>query len=278
LLKTPLKKLMDDLSGRFPELAEGDIELLASEHLGIPRLDIYLRGDRGITAAEVETLERLCERRLAGEPLQYILGKAWFRNLTLKVGPGVLIPRPETEVMVDLAIALAPPKPKICDLGTGSGAVAIALATEINDAEVAAVDISPNALKYAELNKTANSAENLKLFHGDLFEPLGSATFNVVTANLPYVSPALFEKLPREVRGFEPESALLAGTDGLDLIRRAAREAFERILPNGAAIFEISPEQADSALSLLDSAGFAETWIETDLTGRKRFAIGKLEN
>lgn len=266
--------MMSETPGRFPEVSAEDAAILLSEILEIPRLDLRLRGNRALLPAETAAVHGAFQRRAAGEPIQYITGKAYFRNLVLEVGPGVLIPRPETETMVEIAIRLAPPNPKICDLGTGSGAVAIALATEIDGAEVAAVDISPESLEYAERNKHRNHAENLRLLQGDLFEPLAGEKFDVLTANLPYISDDFMERLPREVRGFEPETALAGGADGLDYVRRAAENAPRSLRNGGSAVFEISPEQAEATLEILRSAGFAEASVEKDLTGRERFAVG----
>ena len=273
-MRPTLKEHINALLKRRGEVSRDDAKRLAADALEISFTEIPFERDRLLTQEEAKTIAERISRRAAGEPPQYIEGKAFFRHLRLVVGPGVLIPRPETEIMVDLAIKLAPPKPLVCDLGTGSGAVAIALATEAPDSKVIGVDISPKALEFARLNKAANNADNLELRQGDLFEPVHDLRFDIVTANLPYVPNAVLAELPREIREFEPETALLGGTDGLDIVRRAISEAPKHLHPGGSAIFEISPEQAEQALSLLRDAGFADAKIAKDLNQRDRFAIG----
>jgi release factor glutamine methyltransferase len=271
-----LKDLMTTIRKEFPEITTGDASLILSDILDIPKLELLLRGNRETTPEETAETLRAFQRRTKGEPIQYITGKAYFRNLALKVGPGVLIPRPETETMVDIAIEVAPPNPKICDLGTGSGAVAIAMATEIKGASVAAVDISPKALEYTRKNIYENNAENIRTIQADLLKPFKKNQFDIITANLPYVSDCLFEQLPREVREFEPETALRAKENGLELIRKTAETAPPILNPNGTVIFEISPEQTNDTLEILKSARFEETEIRKDLAGKNRFAMGKL--
>ncbi len=275
-MRPTLEKHLESLLAQCDGVSLDDAKRLAANALGITFTDFHFERDRHLTREEAGTIAEKISRRAASEPLQYIEGKVFFRHLQLVVGPGVLIPRPETEIMVDLAINLAPPKPLACDLGTGSGAVAIALATEIPDSEVIGVDISPKALAFARINKTANHADNLELRQGDLFEPVPDQRFDIVTANLPYVPNAVLAELPREIREFEPETALRGGADGLDIIKRAISEAPDHLYPGGIVILEISPEQADPVLSLLQDTGFENVEMKQDLNRLDRFAVGAI--
>ena len=276
-MRPTLEKHLESLLARHDGVTLDDAKRLAADVLGVPLPDIVFLRRNHLTMEEAAAIAERISRRATAEPHQYIEGKAFFRDLELRVGVGVLIPRPETEIMVDLAITLAPQKPLVCDLGTGSGAVAIALAKEIPGSKVVGVDISPKALEFARFNKTANNADNLELRQGDLFAPVEGQSFDVVTANLPYIPDAVLAELPREIREFEPETALRGGIDGLDIIRRAISEAPKYLRPGGSAILEISPEQAAPVHSLLRDAGFADIEIKQDLNRLDRFVVGAMQ-
>ncbi len=226
-----LELFLQSIKREYPSVSKDDAEFIVSEVLRIARLDLYLHKDKDLTKSEITEIDLMLFNRAENEPLQYILGETQFRHLTLEVGEGVLIPRPETEILVDLALSLISniPEPEICDLGTGSGAIALALALESPNASINGIDISRDALKYAEKNKLKNKIGNADFIFGDLFSPFEKRDkpkqFDLITANLPYVSQILFNQLPLEVHDFEPEIALLSGTDGLDLIRKTANSA-----------------------------------------------------
>ena len=213
-------------------------------------------------------------RRAGGEPLQYILGTAPFRYLTLDVDRRVLIPRPETETLVEWVLKRAPAGAEVLDLGCGSGAIALALAHERQDLQITAVDLSLDALAVARHNagKCGLSAK-VEFIHSDLFTQLAGRKFDIIAANLPYVTEAEYGQLDREVRDFEPQMALVAPQDGLQLIFRAISQLDEFLNPGGAAIFELSPPQAPAAVAELQKYGF-KGWIELDLCGRERFVCG----
>lgn len=261
---------------KYKTISTSDIDYLLTEVLNIPRLELFLNYKRELTPKECELLDKYLCRRLDNEPLQYILGEAAFRDYIFNVGDGVLIPRPETEMLVDLALDLLPSNGTLCDLGTGSGAIAISIALEATNSEVIAVDISDKALAYTKANKAKYNVQNLQIIKSDLFSQLGNQKFHIITANLPYVSQPLYDDLDNEVLNFEPELALLSGDDGLDLIRIAAKNALDHLYPNGSIILEFSPEQATKMVSILEELKYNDIKIINDLTNRARFAVAKL--
>ena len=218
----------------------------------------------------------LVQRRVAGEPLQYVMGSSQFYDVELEVGPGVLIPRPETEVLVELAENLYPGEGRICDLCTGSGAIALSLAKLFPQAEVTATDLSPEALAYATRNRERLGLDNVTLLQGDLFEPLekGSA-FVLLTANPPYVSPEAYETLEPVVKDYEPALALRAEEDGLALIRRICTGAGEFLEDEGWLLMEIGDDQGSRVSGMLLGAGFRNIQIHRDYTGRERIAVAQ---
>jgi release factor glutamine methyltransferase len=252
-----------------------DAELLLGHVLGLGRGELQAAVIRGDALGEVESaqLEGLIARRAAREPLQHLTGWAAFRHLELEVGPGVVIPRPETEVVVQIAIdALmesATPAPVAIDLGTGSGAIALAMATEVPHARVFAVERSPEAYTWAARN-TARAA-NLTLVHGDLasaFDELrGSAA--VVISNPPYVPDDAVPRDP-EVRLHDPAQALYGGSDGLDVVRVISLRAQELLHPGGLLVLEHGELQGAEIRALLEADGWRSTATHEDLTRRDR--------
>lgn len=226
-------------------------------------------------ADEQEFASRL-ERRIKGEPLQYILGTVPFHDIQLYVGPGVLIPRPETEQLVELALAMQIPDGPICDLCTGSGAIALAMAFRLRHVAFTGIDISAEALSWARRNKNAMALENVTFLEGDLYDPLPeNARFAMITANPPYVTSSEYSQLECVVKNYEPRLALEAGRDGLDVITRIIDDAPSHLLPGGWLVMEIGDKQGDAVKRLLIKAGFSAE-IKTDYAGRQRFAVAAL--
>ena len=221
-------------------------------------------------SASAENAWEIAQRRAAGEPLQYLLGSAPFRNLMLKVDPRVLIPRPETELLAQWIIDRAPGNGSILDLGCGSGAIAIAVATERPDLHVTAIDVSRDALDVAGENASIYKVKNIEFIHSYLFDAIPLVKFDIIGANLPYVTDEEFPLLDREVRDFEPRLALTAPENGMALIRKTIENLPHHLLPGGSAIFELSPPQAGITAGLLENAGF-KTAILRDLCNRERF-------
>jgi len=230
-----------------------------------------------LSADETARVTELARERAGGRPLQYVLGTVEFHGRTFSVGPGVLIPRPETEQLVELALGLYPGHGEVCDLCTGSGVIAISLALTLpGPPHVLATDISEPALAYARRNAAALGAANLTLVQGDLFGPLPAPRrFSLITANPPYVSAGEYDALPCEVRNHEPATALLAGSEGLDIIRRIADGAPRFLSPDGWLLLEIGETQGAAVRELLDARGYAEVAVRPDYAGRDRFALAR---
>jgi release factor glutamine methyltransferase len=223
-------------------------------------------------SSDPEGLRAMVARRVAGEPLQYVIGWAPFGPLRLRVGPGVFVPRPETEGLAARAAAL---RPRVAvDLCTGSGAIACYLAAEVPGARVLATELDPGALAWARANAGRFGVE---LLAGDLDEPLPAelaGSVDVLCANLPYVPSAAIATLPRDVRDHEPRLALDGGPDGLDMLRRLAPRAGRWLAPGGTLLCEIGEDQAQAAMALLSAAGLAEVAVHPDLVGRDRIVEG----
>ncbi len=251
-----------------------DAELLAAHAFAMSRIELYAYFDRPLGAAELAAYRDLVSRRLAGEPVAYLLGHKEFWSLDLLVDPRVLIPRPDSETMVEEALdRLADPDARIADVGTGSGALALALAKERPKAQVFATDISPDALAVARAN-----AERLGLtitfLQGDLEQPLTPlGRFDLMVANLPYIPSAEIDGLAADVRS-EPRLALDGGADGLALVRRLVAGAPEILHPDGCLALEIGAGQAGPVEELLRGAGFGGVRSRRDLAGIERVVSG----
>lgn len=252
-----------------------DAELLAAHVLGISRGGVQaamIRGD-AMGEADAARFATLVGRRAAREPLQHITGVAAFRHLELAVGPGVFVPRPETEVVVQFAIdalqTAASAEPIGIDLGTGSGAIALAMATEVPHSRIFAAELSPDAFPWASRNTAL--ATNLTLVNADLataFDELeGRAT--VVISNPPYVPDAAIPRDP-EVRLFDPAMALYGGPDGLDVVRVLSTRAQFLLHGGGILVLEHGELQGDDIRRILDADGWLATATHRDLTQRDR--------
>ncbi len=254
-----------------------DAELLIGHVLGLSRGGLQARLVIGgeLTESDAATLESLVVRRSRREPLQHLTGRAPFRSLDLAVGPGVFVPRPETEQVTQLAIdglrAAAEPEPIAIDLGSGSGAIALALATEVPHARVWAVENSPAAFPWTRRNVEEVAAPNLQLVFADLGTALpeleGRAA--LVVSNPPYVPSG---ELPRdpEVRLHDPEVALYGGADGLDVIRVLSRRAAELLHEGGLLVLEHAETQSAAIAELLRSDGWRAVAHHRDYTMRDR--------
>jgi release factor glutamine methyltransferase len=224
-----------------------------------------------------EAMRAMVARRAAGEPLQYVIGWAPFGPLKLRVGPGVFVPRPETETLADRAAAFlrARPEPRVAvDLCTGSGAIACFLAEEVPGARVLATELDPGALAWAKLNAERYRVE---LLAGDLDAPLPAelaGRVDVLCANVPYVPSGAFATLPTDVRDHEPRLSLDGGADGLEVFRRLAGRASRWLAPGGRLHAEIGEDQARAAAALLTEAGLTEVAVHQDLVGRDRIVEG----
>ena len=256
-----------------------DAEHLLAHVLGTGRLQLYLEFERPLTPSERDAFRPLLKRRASREPLQYIVGHQPFRELDLKVAPGVLIPRSETEQLVERVLAWTRAEslraPSVLDIGTGSGAIALSLASEGN-AVVVATDVSEVALELAGENRDAAGLnETVALRRGALFEPVrGDALFDVVVSNPPYIADVDAVELDPEVRDWEPREALFAGADGLDVIREVVRGAGRHLRVGGLLALEVGFGQAEIVARLLEQeTRYSDIRIERDLDGVERFVL-----
>ena len=274
------RELRQQLAGTFAaagiETPAVDAERLIAETAGFPRAELFLRGDEPVPEALEETIRRLAARRAAREPLQYLTGRAAFMDLELEVTGDVLIPRPETELLVEWAVRRLPERGSLLDLGTGSGAIALSVAAMRPDVSVTGVDLSPAALRVAERNRTRCGLDRVRLLESDLFSAVAGETFDLVAANLPYVTEEEYPSLSPEVREFEPRLALVAGEGGMALIARTVRDLAGFLNPEGRAIFELSPPQAPRLERMLAETGrFAGIEVIRDYTRRDRFVAAR---
>jgi len=271
-VKAQLAKTRAALAGVGIAYSWLDAEILVAHVLRSSRERLHSHPERRVTAAQQQRLSRLTRRRAARVPIPYLTGEREFYGHLLAVRPGVLIPRPETELMVELAIAWLTAHPqarRVIDLGTGSGAVAIAIAKAIPHARIVARDISPRALRVA--------AENVARLHlrrritterANLLR--GAPPADLIVANLPYISAAQRRRRPRELT-YEPALALDGGDDGLALIGRALRQAPAAIKPGGCVMLECDPSQARRLLRLAQGQWpSAVVSVHKDLAGRDR--------
>jgi release factor glutamine methyltransferase len=283
-IRRVLKWTADDFAGRGIDSARLDAELLVAHALGVDRVRLYMDLDRPLVGDELAAIRALVGRRRQREPVAYILGRREFYGRRFEVSPAVLVPRPETELLVDRALELLAEDAAgpVLDLCTGSGAIAITLAAERAALEVDATDLSEAALEVARRNAAAlGVGERVHLFAGDLFAPLapsGAAprSYALIACNPPYVAERERASLAPEVAAHEPSLALFGGADGLSVLRRLCAEAPRWLAPEGRILIEIGIEQGAAVSALLRDAGFRETVVRPDLSGRDRLVEGTL--
>lgn len=286
---TSLAGLIGDTSARLARAQvpspEADSQLLIASVLGLSRGELQAQAIAGreVSPDEVSAIDALVIRRERREPLQHLLGRAPFLDFEVAVGPGVFVPRPETEVLAHYAIAhaqaLAPGERgvKIVDLCSGSGVLAIALARAVPYADVVALEISDDALPYLQDNVSSLSPgvevshQGVRAFGEGVIE----SSVDVIVANPPYVPDAETPNDP-EVADFDPPLALYGGEDGLDIVRDIVAVAAYALRPGGAAMIEHSNLHGEQAREILALAGFRSVATERDLTGRDRFSVGFL--
>ncbi len=252
------------------ELPRPELVQLLCAQLGLERAQVYLAPEQEIPPADLRHLSEQVTRRRDGWPLQYLVGSAWFWSQRLRVGPGVLVPRPETETLVQEAIERAPVGGRVADIGTGSGAIALALGMERPDLRITAVEKSRLALRYAREN-LAGIADVLE---GDLLAPLREPQ-EMIVSNPPYVALSQYAELPADVRR-EPRGALLGGADGLSVVRRIVRGAPGRLAGGGWLLLEVGQGQSAAVQELMAGAGFQDLFAQADLAAIPRVVGGRL--
>jgi release factor glutamine methyltransferase len=288
-------------------------ELLLSGVLELKRIELYTQFDKPVTKQQLDKLHDLVRRAGQNEPVAYLIGKTEFYSLELNITADCMIPRPETELLVQRAIEFlrthavrnstsgktmqrvqstngaCPGTASVCDWCTGSGCIAVAIAKNFPDARIIATDICDAALNVAAENVEKHQLKDrIKLLHGDLFDPImpqldveklvpdSDRGFDLIVCNPPYVSAAEYEKLDKNVKDYEPKSALFAGADGLDVYRRICEKVDQFLKPDAALMLEIGFAQGQAVRELLEQTGaFAEIKIEKDYHNNDRIAIAK---
>lgn len=276
-LKEALASAAACLEGKV-ENPQTESELLAGAALDLSRSDIYKDLSIPIAQEDFDRVVAMAGKRAKMQPLQYITGVQAFRKLELLVGPGVLVPRPETEMVVQRCLDLlaSVEHPLVADLGTGSGAIALAVATERPDSRVWATELSDAAFGWARRNLGRYRASNVMLRSGDLFRPLPArlqGAFDVIVSNPPYLSESELAAAPADVR-HEPREALVAGDGGLEVAARIVEASPRWLKPGGWLVLETSPGRWERLRTLM-AGRFAEVAVTEDLAGRRRVAQGR---
>jgi release factor glutamine methyltransferase len=249
--------------------------ILLCHALGLTRVGLITQSERSLDAQEAAALDALVARRLAGEPIAYIVGRREFFGLDFRVTDAVLIPRPDTELLVELALERLPPRGRALDMGTGSGAIAVAIAHTRPDAQVSALDVSVDALEVARANAAANGAA-VRFLQSDWFAALGQHdVFDLIAANPPYIAAGDAHLSQGDLR-FEPAGALTDRADGLSALRTIAAGAAARLAPHGWLLMEHGYDQAAAVRALLVAHGYIEVQSWRDLAGIERVSGGRV--
>lgn len=257
----------------------GDAQWIAAHALSTSRAGLFVDGDRPFPGDKRESFETLIARRAHREPLAYVLGSARFRGLDVEVGPGVLVPRPETEVTAGRAIERARDRGRatVVDVGTGSAAIALSVAAEVPSARVFATEPSAAARAWA-LRNLARTGLRVTLLPGEMMDPLHPAlggAVDVIVSNPPYVPDGAWESLPPEVHDNEPREAICGGEDGLDIVVRLLQEAPRWLAIGGWFVVEAGEDQAARLERLLRVIGYSDVVVTKDLAGRNRVVEGR---
>jgi release factor glutamine methyltransferase len=255
-----------------------DARVLLREVLQQPDAYLLAHGEDTLTAEQAQQYVALVVRRVAGEPIPYITGSREFHGREFKVTPAVLIPRPDTELLVELALQRLPAglPARVLDLGTGSGCIGITIAAERPQAQVTLLDASDAALDIARANAVRWAPGNTRLLHSDWYSAVASERYDLIAANPPYVAEGDTHLQQGDLR-FEPRSALAAGVDGLNDLRRIIAQAPQHLRVGGWLLLEHGYDQAAACAQLLAAAGLKDVFNAPDLAGMPRVSGGRLQ-
>lgn len=276
-------KVLDWTAKRFADAgidaARLEAQILLAHVLGCSRVQLYTGFDRPLDETELAGYRGLIKRRLAGEPVAYLIGEQEFWSLPFFVGEAVLVPRRDTETVIEVVRDLLPDRAAartIVDACTGTGCIAISLAKELPGARVIATELSPAAAEVARRNVARNAADRVEIREGDLLAPVADALpVDVLVSNPPYVATAVIAELSAEVRR-EPRLALDGGADGLDVLRRLITQAPAAIVPGGVLVLEHGYDQAAAVTALIDETGaFDAPETRKDLGGQPRVTFAR---
>jgi len=280
-----VRELLDDATARLTAAGvttpRVDAEWMLADALGVRRAALYGAMSRVPAPALIDRYEAALRRRVAREPLQHIVGSQAFRDISVAVGPDVLVPRPETELLASWALELLPPpsgrSPRVLDVGTGSGCIAAALASERRDLTIVAVDVSPAAVAVARDNIAAlGLGDRVSVVVSDLFSALSPTRVDLIVSNPPYIATGELATLAPEITEHEPRIAVDGGADGLAVATRLVREAPAWLRPGAALVLETGgDEQVESVMRAMREAGFVDVASRRDLAGVTRFVSGR---
>ncbi|MCJ7452014.1 MAG: peptide chain release factor N(5)-glutamine methyltransferase [Steroidobacteraceae bacterium] len=282
-MATEIRALVDEGAARLARVADNprvEAEILLAAALARPRSYLAAHADSQVLDCEAtDRFEAYVTRRALGEPVAYILGEKEFWSLPLAVAPGVLIPRPETELLVERALAHLPPGTDLeaLDLATGSGAIALAIASERPACRMTATDLSQVAIGIARQNARRLHLDRVEFLAGSWYEPVEGRDFDLIASNPPYISND-DPRVEREVRRFEPHAALYAGPTGLEALAAIVEGALRHLRPGGWLVLEHGDTQGEPVRALLTHAGFDGVHTHRDLAGRERCTEGVMNS
>ena len=255
-----------------------DVETLLQKVLGVDRLYILLNLERVLSEDEEQLFNKFINERLNNRPIAYIVGNREFMGLDFFVKEGVLIPRPDTEVLVEEVIELAKKKDakNILDIGTGSGAITVSLAKYLENVKVTSVDISDIALEIGKRNAISNEVDDRITFvKSDLFTNIDKETkFDIIVSNPPYIKREVIDTLDKQVKDYEPYNALEGGVDGLDFYRAITKRAKEYLKKDGILAYEVGHDQSEDVSKLMEMDGYTNIYTLKDLQQIDRVVIG----
>jgi release factor glutamine methyltransferase len=287
IIKDLLEVTSDYLKKKYIDSPRLCAEMLLAYQLKTTRIKLYLDFDKPLNEKDINEYRLLIQRRLKREPVQYITGMQEFWSLEFNVGPNVLIPRPETEILVEQAVSILGSREagdqtgsvSVLDIGTGSGAIAVSIASELPDADIWATDVSAEALEVAKANASKHGVENrINFVESDLFSALKNVQqqFDVIVSNPPYIPREDYDSLPPEVGRYEPRSALDGGEGGLIFINRLILDVKDFLKPGGWLLIEMAPFQTAKAMELAAQTGFyGEQKIIKDYSHKDRVVMLK---
>ncbi|MGD9161322.1 MAG: peptide chain release factor N(5)-glutamine methyltransferase [Desulfobacteraceae bacterium] len=286
IIKDLLPVSIDFLKEKNIESARLCAEILLARQLNTDRLKLYLEYDQPVGEKDLDQYRAMIKRLIDGEPLQYITGIQEFWSMDFIVNSSVLIPRPETEILIEQAIKVYNEyfreytgNISILDIGTGSGAIALAIASEIENAEITAVDISQPALETAKKNAEKHElTDRVRFTYGDLFEPFKETqqNFDIILSNPPYVTTGEYESLPVKIKNFEPKTALVGDEDGLCYIRTIITEAHAFLCPGGWLMLEMAPDQIEKSAGMIrESSKYTDKHIIKDYNNKDRVLVAR---
>ncbi len=278
-----LNQAVEKLTSAGIDRPRTNAELLLGAVLNKGKADLYLHKDRVLSSDEIDKFKEFIQERISHKPVQYIIGTVEFFGLKFKVDERVLIPRPETETLVEVVTGQLASRQnlKIIDLGTGSGAIAVALAANLRNPFIYATDVSRDALELARENALKNDVENqIEFLSGDLFEPLKKRNLegqiDCVVSNPPYVNKEEFDRLPKEVKDYEPLVALKTDEEGTSFHKSIIENSVDFLNKNGILALEVGLGQANKVAGLIrDRKDFRNTEIKKDLGGRERIVMSR---